>query len=366
MEFSERRNQLNSLGVHDLRNIARMWGVPCPTMKLKSELVDGIMKIMTGEASFETHKKVAGRPTKNSIITNGYKEELMPPNIENIARERKREQQYELGRFINFAQTTDIKTASIVENKQGYLLSRENNYYLIDEKNDEVVYVPNLLAVQYGLEIGDRVKATSVSADRKIFTARNIVSINNKSFSDNKRVLDSFKNIVENKKPFKVSTFVESGRFFIKDDYNYHFITKNKENIEKFKENGFSVSVLAVGLPADAILTINQCVECTQFISFFENEPLYSYEASINAINNTIVRARGGEKVLLVVLNIENIIAELDLYFISKGEQKTQNHCYGTLKLFRQLMGLNRCLGNGGSVTIITTSEELNPLLKIN
>lgn len=93
--------------------------------------------------------------------------------------------------------------------------------------------------------------------------------------------------------------------------------------LNEFIKNNYKLFIVGVGFPADGLIKIKKYVkDCFDFVSYYENEPLYAYEAVNNAINHATVLVRTGEKVLIVLLNIENIFSELDLFFLAKGERR--------------------------------------------
>jgi len=68
--------QLNTLSIFSLREVARHVGVSSPTSKKKQELIDEIVAIQEGRITPEKPKKL-GRPHKNSIVNMGEIVNLM-------------------------------------------------------------------------------------------------------------------------------------------------------------------------------------------------------------------------------------------------------------------------------------------------
>lgn len=355
MFSKEKENDLRQLGVHDLRNIARLWGVPCPTMKVKEELISLILKARAGKLKVKKKNK-AGRPAKSLLTQNSVEQLFFPDSLSEIKNFRNGDIA-KIERDFAFAQTFENKEMTFIENKKGYISKQNNIFYFIDTSKDQVVFVPNDFIFVNKLELGDFVLASCISQDNEGFIVKEIIKINDVDAKNAERKLCSIKEIKINDNP-KIVEDIKEGE---KVSYAKFNDISQKENILKkikiFQENGFKIVIIAVALPADGLLRLKKDLpDCTYFISYFEDEPLYSLEAVVNAINNITIRARMGEKLLVFVVNLENIFNELKLYYVEK-----KNHLYNSadsLKVTRKLLGLNRCLANNGSITIITTTEE--------
>jgi len=352
MDLTERKLQLESLGVHDLRNIGRLWGVPSPTLLKKEKLIELILKVMSGEKTF-TIKNKAGRPVKNKLMSRCFQQELLPKELIEFAEERNKDYLY-IDRYLPFAQSEECEFSSVMEKKNGYLVKHNQDYYFCT-KDDDLVHVPDLLVAQYALIIGDYLTAFACGVNNKnYFVAREIEEINRKPAGA--RNLVSIKDVVLNND--SVGTIKEGSKSHVYHSGGISYIEDNVDLLNEFIKNNYKLFIVGVGFPADGLIKIKKYVkDCFDFVSYYENEPLYAYEAVNNAINHATVLVRTGEKVLIVLLNIENIFSELDLFFLAKGERR-EIHTYSTIKLLRKLLGLNRCLSNGGSITIISTASD--------
>lgn len=356
MDLIERRENLESLGVHDLRNIARMWGVPSPTVIKKAQLIESILQVMSGEKVFN-NKNRAGRPVKSKLMTKSFQESLLPNDLIDFACNRNKSELF-VDRFFTFEQNVETEIADLMEDKEGYVNTHNKDFYFCSCEDNILVYIPDVLVAQYALEVGDKIKANCSKIKAKpYFVARQICLINDICAKNCLRHLISIKDVVLLENPVKVDNIIEGEKTHSFHKNYIDFIVENKEKFDKFTELGFKIVVIGVGLPADGLLKINRHINCIPFVSFYEFEPLFSYETITNAINNITIRARMGEKLLVVILDIENIYTELDLFFISKGEQR-DIHTYSTISMLRKLTGLNRCLSNGGSITLCTTTSD--------
>ncbi len=356
-EIEKKRAELEMMGIHELRGVGRMWGIPSPTVLRKEDLINEIVLVMTGEKPFISRPKI-GRPAKSTFLSS-FQEDLMPKDFENFVDMRTVEDAIE-ERTISFSKSEDQDFATILEEKTGYLV-KFNQYYYFCTEDEEIVQVPNLPIVQYGLVKGDLlVVLASPYKKNKLFIAREIVSINGEKAEESKRVMCRMKDVIIKSNPDVIDDIKEGTKIHFTLQYGENYIDTNFSTLKKFQDSGYEILIVAVGLPADGPLKIQKKLNAKLFISLFENEPLNSFESIMNAINHATVLTTLGKKVLILILDVENVTTELNLYFVAKGEKAENGFTYSTLKYLRRLTGLNRCLENGGSATIITTSTEKN------
>jgi len=333
-----------------------MWGVPSPTIMKKEKLINEIIQIMSGEKKLAVKQK-AGRPIKNKLMARGFQEDLLPKELLDFAEQRNKDNIL-IDRFLPFAQNEENEINSVMEHKQGYLIKHNHDYYFCTT-DDDLVYVPDVLVAQFGLVSGDYLSVIASGVKGKnYFMARDIEKLNGKKFENCFRKFCSIKDVVLNDNVEIVDNIKEGSKTHIYSPSRMEFIEKKANVLNELVKKGYSLFIVAVGVPADGLLKIQKYItKFTDFVSYFENEPLYAFEAVNNAINHATVLARTGQKVVIVVLDVENIYTELDMYFLAKGEHK-DIHAYSTMKTLRKLMGLNRCLNNDGSITIYSTTSD--------
>lgn len=160
--------QLNSLSIFSLRDLARQSGVLSPTSKKKQQLISEIIAISEGKATPNKSSK-QGRPPK--VFNYSLNEILTTPSQENGLKTK----------FVlnqnpkKFTYDGDIKTeigiVEILPNNSGFLWFYNNlkyNYY----------FIPNSLILTYGLKYGDKVSAEVALKENQLVVI-DIFSINN-------------------------------------------------------------------------------------------------------------------------------------------------------------------------------------------
>ena len=358
IDIESKKENLKSLGIHDLRNLGRLWGIHSPTIMKKEDLIDEIIKLMSGE-KINTARSKMGRPAK-SLFNPRYEDNLLPKEI--LEQAKVVNPEVALPETVLMLSAPDAEEyVSMLANKEGYLTQQKSNYFITTEHN-EVIQIPNGLVNQNKLCLGDYIEViTTPSQIKNLSVAKDLVSINHESPTDCHRPSCAFQDIILDNQYDVIENIKEGSKTHFALQKNEDYFGEHLKTFKAFKEKGYEIVMVAVGLPVDGPLRIKSKINATLFASLYENEPMHSVNQVTTAINHAMMLARIGKKVLVVVVDFENICAELDLYFVSQGETRDK-FTYSTLKLIRRLTGLNRRLINGGSVTLITLSKELSHL----
>ena len=76
--------KLNSLGIYELRTIARQIGVYSPTTLKKGEIIEKIQNIITGKEKPSDKKSKQGRPAKGITKLNDIMDIFIPQKQVNL------------------------------------------------------------------------------------------------------------------------------------------------------------------------------------------------------------------------------------------------------------------------------------------
>ncbi len=177
--LKENEKLYESLGIYDLRNVAREKGVKSPTTKKRQELIDEILKIDRGEQ--EPHvKRGRGRPEKPRVF-----------NIEEIARNNqgggKKMECIILASDSGVNQTAaagESVSEGILEIlPQGYGFLRSDGFDFLRRKEAVVtrndVFVTTQVIRNYGLRAGDIVKCTfNPARENQSPAIKEVISVN--------------------------------------------------------------------------------------------------------------------------------------------------------------------------------------------
>lgn len=344
------KQQLEELGVHDLRRMARSLGVKSPTTKKKEELVDLICeKTAIGEDFNHTQNR--GRKCKKSLFqTSGFRFKL--PN--EIKHDFNESSNNGFQKYISFASgyiREDLCSESIV--KTG-IVSEYKSYFCLLLSDGNFVYIDTELAKENFLEIGCKVELECAETElENVLIAQKILKVDGSDPFATQKELCDFDDVCIEENSVQVANIKIGSRLLTQTNDNFSFC---EEYILDFEKNGFKVLTLGVGLSAIDKIKLGKILTGENFLSLKEKKVELAFFAVNNALNRAEFLARSGEKVVLFIPSFQNVYDELDLYFEEKGEQKF-THTKSANALIRRILGINRTISNGGSVTLLLTAN---------
>jgi len=185
--------KLQELGIFEIRNIARDVGVYSPTLFKKQELIDKIMKIMSGKEEPYIKKTKQGRPPKNIFSLNNFIDVFMPGNVEE---KPEKEGMYfnDVNENINvevYGSNEKIFKGLVKVYADEYALVFKDKF--IEDKN--VVYINSQQTKFYNLKTGDYVTGKAVFVDEtKPFILKEIYTLNSSQFNKSYTRCEDFDN----------------------------------------------------------------------------------------------------------------------------------------------------------------------------
>ncbi len=365
--------KLQELGIFEIRNIARDVGVYSPTLFKKQELIDKIMRVITGKDEPYVKKTKQGRPPKNISNLNNLVDVIMPTKLF----EDKKESDYSYFNDIN----ENINVASCDGKEKifkGYVKVYADDFALVFYENfkedKNVVFVTSQQIKQYKLKSGDIITGKAIFVDdSKPFILKEVYSINemqfNSSFERNEDFENKFAiyatkklkinvykgedeifNLIDSKSPF-----AKGQRVLLKNANNFSFeilhkLTTGNNNlkglailIDESPENYFEVN-------SNSKLSVIS----NNFGNRVNNLPL---EIEVK-LDNLLRQVELGEDVILFINSLEKytnyFVNENILNKLTKEEAiaKTKKNLSDII-----LLGKNT---NNGSLTVVVNAENSN------
>lgn len=347
MRREEKYQVLENLGVHNLRHIAHQWGVKSPTSKKKEQLIDDIIARMKGETQPVNTK--AGRKYKNAFMGDGFIQDFIPQDIKNI-----------MPKKLSDVRFSDVgKDAKILDNAKckrisGFLSKSTESYYIVDQ-DSVICHVPSIQVVQHGLYNGDKIECEGYPAEKDFFSISKVISVNGVNVEELDRTNHiKFDNYQKIENPMIVDDITEGFPAIKHIKFPNILTAETLETVQKFKNQGFKVLLLSVGLSYSQFLNMDNSIFDDVFIGFSEKDASFSIEKFNSAVNHARNLACSGHKVLLVVSAIEYLYNEVEMYFDYTDGAKAKN------ELMKKFLALPRGLSNGGSVTVFALSYQPN------
>ncbi len=158
--------KLKQFRIHELRDLARKIGVKSPTSQNKDELIEKVLKIISGESAPYVKQTSKGRPSRSASQLNNLVDYFLPENANletleflNVNDDNK---------FNFFAEMPEFDfdtTKSEQSVVQGYLDVTTSGYGIIRVNgfgiSDNDVYVHKIYVAKYGLVSGDYLLANA-------------------------------------------------------------------------------------------------------------------------------------------------------------------------------------------------------------
>ena len=338
---------VKSLGIYELRGLARVLGIKSPTTKVRETLIENILVTLVKGKPSEPQMSRKGRPFKklahlDNIVSMIANQPVVEVNYETVS-----EFNQELPIF-SYKGEKLLKVSGVL--RHGKVSS-----YFVDLKKGYHVFVPQDLMNLKKLTTGDFIEGVAFKInDNQQYYIKELTKANGTLFKDyslmenqdNDQVLPS--EFLHWEK-FKI---LKGGRnIFVSDDPLY--IDNSLKTILSCMENEDSVNIF---------LGLNLCFEDEMFISSkniitFSSQYLSSAEDGFNRVLdviNMISRlASQGKNVILIVYDITLILSVIDQKFDVDDKSSIQSRI-----LLKKLISLAEAKRDGSSTTLIATIRK--------
>ncbi len=338
---------VKSLGIYELRGLARVLGIKSPTTKVRETLIENILVTLVKGKPSEPQMSRKGRPFKklahlDNIVSMIANQPVVEVNYETVS-----EFNQELPIF-SYKGEKLLKVSGVL--RHGKVSS-----YFVDLKKGYHVFVPQDLMNLKKLTTGDFIEGVAFKInDNQQYYIKELTKANGTLFKDyslmenqdNDQVLPS--EFLHWEK-FKI---LKGGRnIFVSDDPLY--IDNSLKTILSCMENEDSVNIF---------LGLNLCFEDEMFISSkniitFSSQYLSSAEDGFNRVLdviNMISRlASQGKNIILIVYDITLILSVIDQKFDVDDKSSIQSRI-----LLKKLISLAEAKRDGSSTTLIATIRK--------
>lgn len=355
---------LESLGVYELRELARNLGISSPTTKKREELCSLILKVSKGEQKGEERRTKKGRPPKSVTKISSFVNEFVP---EEIIKLQKAPDSNGL-EILTLAQNPMLFGQYNNEEKQiyGYVNSVNGHLYiknlkLYNEFKDLVFYIPAEVAQKFSLREGDKILANGKISDSCYCgIIETILKINNEEIG--------VYGLLKERKNYNLSTFEipsvneEFLETTIKKGERILIFFKDQEEavVRILEETGTStdkIIFLGIELAPEIIYYIKSKQNVESFTTSFYNTLDESFDTVINSINHANTLLREGKSIKLIIFDMMGIISRLDLYY-SNENNKYLNHYVSSIQMLKKLIGIGKAFSKNLQLTTISVAFE--------
>lgn len=361
---------LNTLGIYELRELARSIGVSSPTTKKREQLCTEILDISSGAVKVEAKQNKKGRPPKTITKITTMVKDYIPPEILKLQKPIERES---YSNILMLAQNPSIygQINSNV-NKQifGYLDSINGHFYLNNLKNNELFkfitfYVPDEIISKYNLREGDKVLAYGkISDNYDCGILEEVLKINDvdvSNWNSKRKVYDisafdipSVDTVVFGKNIKKGERTIS---YFQNDEDAILAIVKEIENLSRNNNLDEKLVFVGIELAPEVIYygRLNKNLE--MFATTYYNNLDESYNAIINAINFCNSTLKDGKSVRMFIFDIMGLVTRLDQYFASQMASYMGHNISG-VQLVKKLVGMGKAISKDLTITTHSVAFE--------
>ena len=350
---------VKKLGIFELRALARELGVVSPTTKRRNELVSLILeKLQLGQGGQNGNSK-KGRPFKKLASIDeilGYmadpsqeKEETMSfPTFEEL---------------ICFAQEKP-NTIFINDKKEtlcGVVRNSNSTLYFIDLEKGSKVFLNDEICERYNIDRGDFLVCNCVGINTSNqFLVKEVLEINFVSVKD-RRVdnVDLGRPVISQDRLAFGNNFLAVGRrnlvYYDKDIYQDDRFLRFATQCNK---DGIRVVVIGSNISFENDILFKDIKGLVRFTSVYGESAKSAFDKVVDAITLVEKQISLGQKVVVFICDIIEVIRSLDKYFA--GSDICED-CYAqTLVILQKLLSLGVAYSSHASVTLLIACRELD------
>jgi len=372
--FDAKKEIILSLGVYELRGLARVLGVKSPTTKRREELIGQILEILeTNDEISLTEIEKRGRPFKSLSSVK---------NILDVISSTREDEEKKTMRFSTFEEITVFNQempsftlqSSDIFPSNGVLRKGKSFGYFIDSSCQKMIFIAPDQIQKYKLETGDFLDCAvfEINNGDKCFVKK-INKINGvcadqyeaTPFNDYTQKIPTCLNIAGKSVCF-------GGRNVILAKTPLYMIDYLKKIVNSFKDS------------KKVFLGVNVCFEDKNFITsdvgLFSFTSNYSgkiadgYDKVIDVINFVERMKELNENVILLVSDFANVLNALDTYFQDDESPLVLGHKDKTVVVAKKLISLAMAKSNDKNITSIIVCNQVdtndmfikNELIKIS
>lgn len=350
----QRESLIRSLGVFELRGLARELGVPSPTTKKREELLSLIFDKMKEGNSLDLNVQKRGRPFKKLTSINEIVSNMLPDNSEKSSN---------YDSVVYFMQE-EKPISAISEDLQvfeGIVKQEKEGYSIVDINKNVKVFIDidfdNFELLRLGMFI--KVQAAKVSGT-EVFLATKLEEIDGESLSCYKPLFfEKGEEIISNDNLPFASGFAKEGRrnvyCYSEDLYeNNHF-----ETLYNFcLENDYKMLVLNVDSSYENQIMFKKLGVKSNFSTQYGEKSYWSLHKVIDVINHVHYLIEQGKKIVVFIPDILTSLRKLDENFTE--EEMLYGYKQQSIFIIQKLLALGRAYQNSCSCTIIMGYNELD------
>lgn len=343
---SSKETLVRSLGVFELRGLAREMGISSPTTKKREELISLILEKFDNGEPVENVSPRRGRPYKqlntlSDIVGNFSREDqnFSQNSYESVLYLFQEEKPI----ILDYTDETGVF--------EGYVRSCNGDMLIFDYSQNEKVFLDKSQNFEEGTKI--KVEACRISGS-KHYGSSKILKIDGQKIEEYKDCSFERGDEILSQDYLKVlnSKAVVGRRnvFYYEEDL---FENDMLENLIKECENKKqNVLLLSLNTPYENMLKYKSLKVNFDFVSEYASNATVSFNKLVDTINYASHLSEKGQNVVIFVPDILDISRKLDEILINE-ENTLMGHSQNTIIVLQKLFALGKAYENGGNITLL-------------
>lgn len=345
-----KENLVRSLGVFELRGLAREVGIASPTTKKREELIALILEKLGNGEQIDVIGPRRGRPHKQ---LNTLTEIVNNMGIED--KNIKIETYESVLFFYQEEKPLILGFTDEVGEFEGYTRFQEKECYIIDYATGEKVFIENS-ELPEGVLI--KVRANRINGS-KLFCSTTILEIENSPVENFEYIeFDKGDETLSKDTLSMLGGKVSVGR---RNTFCYQEDLFENDLLETFQaeceQKNHKFLLLSLNTPYENMLKYKLLNQNLDFTTEYASKPMDSFNKLIDLINRTQYLSNKGENVVIFVPDVLDIARKLDEVFCGE-DNDVMGHAQRTIIVMQKLFALGKAYENGGNVTLVMGYNE--------
>ena len=353
MDIKNINNEIESLGIHELRTLARNLRMKSPTTKKRAELIEYIKNYKPSDVQSDKTENKMGRPVKTHSSQEDLLLRLMLNQDEELdAKINRAKPPKEFGEFVFEQDVTDphMATMSYQINEFSGVLRKTSsdtyyfiNYLKLSEKT--YVLVDETHVNEHNLMVGDYIRGSAFFNEAKnVAYLKNVITVNGVFAEENKAC--------QNKEFVLPHTLLEEPNFYMGQSKICEVENRNQAieyiqtRVEKFNNLGIKSIVVALDISIETLLYLDRISGITKVVTTYEDWASLSKDKLIDSHNLANALFNRNNDVVVFVLDILQVYEVLNTALNS-----TQKYEEEVERLIKKTVSQNRA-SDGASISV--------------
>lgn len=351
---------IESLGIYELRALARVFGDNSPTTLKRNDHITIVMeKIISGE-DLRPIPLRQGRPYKELSNIEGILVELSQLTGKDYTiKSNQQASSNRMQKVVTFRQLQEdvVKQKLFPIEAKGVLLERnEKEFYFVNQYNGKSVLVKKDLDIR--LKPYDFVSGNAVIMNQdKDYILENLKSINFQTSATYQENNDPYVKIAPTKQVQLLNNKVLLGARYIYSGKIVENIKAIKEMTTYFKENKIISLALVSNVMEEDQLTLESAGFNNLFILKYEDSPFTFYETTTTFVEHVTRLQNLGYKIAIFVEDITTLANGIDFSF-KNNTKALMGRTETTVNLIKQLILLACAGGENKHTTLFVSFDE--------